>query len=220
MNKTYRVFASGFRAPSGITTRHGDNGQEIWALDQGPRGGDELNLIKFGKNYGWPMVSYETKYFVPKISSSTTKLINTKFGTHDGFQPPKFVWTPSVAPSALVTLTEDFGDLTAWSKNDLLIGTLQANSLIHIKLNGDQVILAEQVNIGARIRDISIKNKIIFVSTDDGRVMSFIPEKINVPSGPFPDIYPQPNYIYLHGPGIKPLIWSLDNLLNQIAKLL
>jgi hypothetical protein len=215
-----REFASGFRGPSGITIQN-DTGRElIWALDHGPRGGDELNLVEFGRNYGWPFVSLGSKYFEPTPQNSKSQVIPTKFGNHDGYTFPKYVWTPSVAPSVVTSLNVSLDLINTWTKGDLLIGTLKGNSLIHVKLKQDRVILAEQVYLGVRIRDISVNNKVIFISTDDGRILTLNPSSITKPSGPFPDIYQKANFIYLKIPGIMPVISWLDEKLRKLAALL
>ena len=213
-----REFATGFRGPSGITILKGDKGEEsIWVVDHGPRGGDELNLIQPGAHYGWPYVSLGSKYFIPAPQDSKTLVIPTKFGTHEGYTIPKYVWTPSVAPSTITNLSADIDSSGTWTRGDLLIGTLKGNSLIHIKLDKDRVLLAEEVYLGVRIRDISVNNDLIFVSTDDGRILTLSPKAITAPNGPFPDIYPKAKYFYLKIPGMVPVIAWVDTALRKFA---
>jgi glucose/arabinose dehydrogenase len=223
INKTSglsREFASGFRGPSGIAIQVVDGKEMIWALDHGPRGGDELNLIEFNRNYGWPYVSFGTEYFEPDVQDSISTVIKTNFGTHQGYEMPKYFWTPSVAPSTLTILEENLDLFNTWSKNDLLIGTLKDNSLIHVKLVNDQVILAEKVYLGVRIRDITSNNRIVFVSTDDGRILTLKPGSVSTPSGPFPSIYPKEKYLYSNFPGIGPFISWIDKMLQNAARLI
>ena len=215
-----REFASGFRGPSGIVVQDINGVEIIWGLDHGPRGGDELNLIEFNRNYGWPYVTFGMEYFEPIVQDSISAVIKTKFGTHLGYEMPKYVWTPSVAPSALTVLNENLDLLNTWSKNDLLIGTLKDNSLIHVKLAADRVILVEKVYLGARIRDITSNNRVVFISTDDGRVLTLTPGSIITPSGPFPDIYPKENYLYSNIPGIRPFVSWVDKMLQDLARLI
>jgi hypothetical protein len=115
---------------------------------------------------------------------------------------------------------ENLDLLNTWSKNDLLIGTLKDNSLIHVKLAADRVILVEKVYLGARIRDITSNNRVVFISTDDGRVLTLTPGSIITPSGPFPDIYPKENYLYSNIPGIRPFVSWVDKMLQDLARLI
>ena len=80
-----RVFARGFRSPAGITFRDLGSETQIWASDHGSRGGDELNLIEDGGNYGWPLVSFGMSYGLAENPS-----VPTAFNTHDGYVKPKF----------------------------------------------------------------------------------------------------------------------------------
>lgn len=190
VNKTTgrsRLFASGFRGPSGITVLEGNQGEKIWVADHGPRGGDELNLVQEGKDYGWPWVTYGTKYFDREPGQSG--YLETLFGSHQGFTNPKFYWTPSIAPSQIASLTDSFGRDSTWHKGDLLMGSLKAESLFHIKLNSsDDVESVEQISIGSRIRDLNIESQSVFVTTDDGRLMVLTPISTRTSIGAFPAI--------------------------------
>ena len=82
------IFAYGNRNPQGITL--GPNRSEMWMHEHGPRGGDELNILSYGANYGWPLVSFGQEYFLPKpVGESTHKA---------GMKQPLYHWSPSIAP--------------------------------------------------------------------------------------------------------------------------
>ncbi len=180
-----RLFATGFRGPSGITVLKDQEREKIWVADHGPRGGDELNLVEEGKDYGWPWVTYGTKYFDREPGQSG--YIDTLFGSHQGYTNPNFYWTPSIAPSQIASLTNSFGRESDWNEGDLLMGSLKAESLFHIKLNStDDVVSVEQISIGTRIRDLSIDSKSVFVTTDDGRLMVLTPNSTKTSTGAFP----------------------------------
>jgi glucose/arabinose dehydrogenase len=188
VNKTTgasRLFASGFRGPSGITVLEDQQREKIWVADHGPRGGDELNLVEEGKDYGWPWVTYGTKYFDREPGQSG--YMSTLFGSHQGFTNPNFYWTPSIAPSQMASLTSSFGRETDWNEGDLLMGSLKAESLFHIKLNSsDDVESVEQISIGTRVRDLSIESRSVFVTTDDGRLIVLTPNSTKTSVGAFP----------------------------------
>jgi aldose sugar dehydrogenase len=112
----------------------------LWETEMGPRGGDELNLILPGRNYGWPIVSEGRNYdgvAIPRHSS------------HPGFERPKLYWAPSVAPTSLLIYS---GSMFPQWKGDGLIGSLAADALIHVRINGDEATKVEQWDMGQRIR--------------------------------------------------------------------
>lgn len=114
----------------------------IWANEHGSRGGDELNLLKEGENYGWPEVTYSREYHYTKISSETSK---------PGMVDPKVVWTPAQAPSGLAFYTgEHFPD---WN-GDLFSGGLVGEQVRRIMLDGENVVGEESLTIGQRVRDV------------------------------------------------------------------
>ncbi len=182
-----RLLATGFRGPSGITIVERNQTEQIWVADHGPRGGDELNLVRDGEDYGWPWVTFGTKYFDRKPEQGG--YIATKFGSHEGFTKPSFYWIPSIAPSQMITLNDSFGNNTNWRKGDLLLGSLKAESLFHIKLNGsDYVESVEQIEVGSRIRDLNIESQSVFMTTDDGQLIVLTPNSTKTTDGIFPPI--------------------------------
>ena len=214
VNKTTgesRLFASGFRGPSGITVLEGDQRDKIWVADHGPRGGDELNLVEEGKDYGWPWVTFGTKYFDREPGQSG--YMDTLFGSHQGYTNPNFYWIPSIGPSQIASLNGSFGRETTWRKGDLLMGSLKAESLFHIKLNGTHhVESVEQIAIGSRIRDLSIESQSVFVTTDDGRLMVLTPNIIKISVGAFPPI---DSISGLNSDGS--MLYKIQSFLNRIS---
>jgi glucose/arabinose dehydrogenase len=114
----------------------------VWATEHGARGGDELNLIEGGKNYGWPIVTYSNEYWGPRISEETSR---------PGMADPKLVWTPSKAPSGLSFCTSDV--YPAW-KGDLFSGALKFQQVRRIHLDGTRVVKEEKLTVGQRVRDV------------------------------------------------------------------
>lgn len=114
---------------------------ELWTHEHGPQGGDEINIARPGKNYGWPKATYGEEYGGGRIGSKT------KSGT----EPPLYHWVPSIAPSGLALYT---GALFPHWQNNLLIGSLKFGLLVRLELEGEKVTHEERIDIGQRIRDV------------------------------------------------------------------
>ncbi|MEO8175345.1 MAG: PQQ-dependent sugar dehydrogenase [Sphingomicrobium sp.] len=114
----------------------------LWEIEMGPKGGDELNLIQPGKNYGWPRASNGSNYDGSDIPDHRPG---------DGFEPPKVWWNPSISPAELLIYT---GDLFPQWKGDALIGALSGEALIRVDIAGDSARKADQWPMGARIRAV------------------------------------------------------------------
>ena len=118
---------------------------ELWSHEHGPQGGDEINVIRPGRNYGWPVITYGVNY-------GTGTPIGE--GTHKtGMEQPLRVWAPSIAPSGMAFYTGN--RFPAW-KNNLFIGALRAQMLVRLELDGEKVVREERLmedEIG-RIRDV------------------------------------------------------------------
>jgi hypothetical protein len=184
-NGEQTVIASGFRSPGGLFNDFDRN--LFWVTDHGPRGGDELNLIKEGMHFGWPYVSLGDAYIKNNLEKLNT--IQTKYRRHDSYELPHFYWTPSIGISQIIVLKNDFSDENEWKKGDLVVSSLKENSLFHIKLKDDlSVISIEPILIGHRIRSLVATDKRIYMSTDDGQIMfmNFNPSRIS--QGPFPTV--------------------------------
>jgi aldose sugar dehydrogenase len=135
------TWATGVRTPYGLA--FAPNG-ELWEVEHGPRGGDELNLIEKGKNYGWPLVSYGMNYNGTPIPSHDTR---------PEFQKPVLYWVPIVAPGNLMFYTSDKG-FPQWRGSGFVSGlsTMSLNRIVFDGKGGAK--LAERWNIGKRIRDV------------------------------------------------------------------
>lgn len=142
-------------------------GKDLYISEHGPRGGDELNLIIRGQDYGWPAVSYGQPY------SSGDYIKPGSTGSHEGFTKPLTYWVPSVAPTELVQLPNTWGQ---WS-SQIVMGTLREESLIFIQLtNRTTVGEISTVNVGERIRDLEIsKEGQIIATTDSGKLLLITP---------------------------------------------
>ena len=142
-------------------------GNDLYASEHGPRGGDELNLISKGKDYGWPAVTYGEPY------SAGDYVKPRATGSHDGFVKPLKYWVPSVAPTELVVLPTS-GGWGKWS-SQLVMGTLREEVLIFIELK-DRKTVGQVLNIdvGDRIRDLEISSSGQIVATTDSGKLLFI----------------------------------------------
>jgi glucose/arabinose dehydrogenase len=133
------IYSYGHRNPQGMTL-HPETG-EIWTHEHGPKGGDEINIIKPGKNYGWPVISYGVNYSGTQFTDLTEK---------DGMEQPIHYWDPSIAPSGMAFITSDnYGD---W-KDHLLVGSLKFQYLDLCTLKNNKVVKEERLLDGlGRVR--------------------------------------------------------------------
>jgi glucose/arabinose dehydrogenase len=119
-----------------------DKDGRLWEQEMGPKGGDEVNLIKPALNYGYPRVSNGDHY--------DGKLI-PDHSPHDGFEAPKVWWNPVISPAGLLYYS---GDMFPQWKNSLFIGGLSSQALVRVKLDGETASKADQWDMGARIREV------------------------------------------------------------------
>jgi glucose/arabinose dehydrogenase len=145
-------------------------GDTLCAVEHGPAGGDELNLIEAGKNYGWPVVSYGENY------SGTP--VGTGEANHAalGFTEPRYYWDPVIAPGGMVFYE---GEMFADWQGDLFIGSLNPGALVRLELDGDTVVGEERLltDLG-RIRDVAVDADgalLVLVDADGGSVMRVTP---------------------------------------------
>lgn len=140
------------------------NGKDLLAAEHGPRGGDELNLIKQGSDYGWPFVTYGEPY------SAGDYVKPSKTGTHTGYVEPLKYWVPSIAPTELVQLPA-----SGWKEwdNQLGLGTLKELSLVLMKVdNNFKVTKTETIKVGHRIRDLEVGvTSQLIATTDEGQLL-------------------------------------------------
>jgi hypothetical protein len=154
--------ASGLRNPQGLLL---DDERAMWVSDQGPQGGDELNLITPGANYGWPLVGYGVQYGTQAWPLSQDQ------GRHDGYEMPIFAWTPSIAISNLVQIERV---PQVW-RGDLLVGSLNG-TLVRLRVRAGRVVMSELIAIGARIRDLEqMQDGRIVLWTDAGYLIDLQP---------------------------------------------
>lgn len=161
---TPELVSMGHRNPQGITALP-DGG--IWSVEHGPQGGDELNHILPGRNYGWPLVTLGVNYTHTHPERDDKYWpFNANQGRHEGFEPPVYAWIPSIAVSNLKYIH----DLTPRWDGDLLLGTLNGLSLHRLRMSGGHVLYDEQIKIGQRIRYVDVAHGNIYLLTDSGLV--------------------------------------------------
>jgi aldose sugar dehydrogenase len=167
-NKLHQI-SMGHRNPQGLTFIK--SGQLI-STESGPRGGDDLNVITEGSNYGWPNVSLGADYgsyaIVPSGKAEGDGHSSSVVGRIAGYAVPLFAWLPSVAPSQLIQI-QNFNP--RWDE-DLLVGSLKGSSLYRIRLEADHVLYSEPIWIGQRIRDLAQTGEgTIILWTDDTQLL-------------------------------------------------
>ena len=149
------VYSYGHRNPQGMT-RNPETGA-IWTDEHGPRGGDEVNIIKKGANYGWPVICYGINYDGKPITNLTAK---------EGMEQPLTYWLPSIGPSGMAFV--EGNKYPGW-KGDLLVGSLRFQYLNRCVLEGNKVVKEENLlkNIG-RLRNVKMgPDGYIYVSVED-----------------------------------------------------
>lgn len=161
------IFTYGHRNPQAIVFNPLDG--RIYAHEHGPKGGDEINLIEGGRNYGWPAITYGLDYSGAMI---------TPYTELPGMEQPLHVWTPSIAPAGMSVYT---GDLFAGWKGDLIVAALVSTDLRRIDMEGGKVVgeyslLSEREE---RLRDVRMApDGALYVLTDedDGKVLRVVPQ--------------------------------------------
>lgn len=158
------IWALGIRSPQGLV-RHPVT-KELWEVEMGPRGGDEVNIIKPGKNYGWPVITYGREYWGPKIGVGEKK---------EGMEQPIVYWTPSISPSGATFYT---GSVFPKWKNNLFLGTLSGQHLRRLTVEGDKITGQEEMlkDLGMRIRNVRTgPDGFLYLSTDEGQLARLNP---------------------------------------------
>lgn len=154
------IYTYGHRNPQGLDF-HPETG-ELWSNEFGPQGGDELNLIKPGKNYGWPIITYGIEYSGDFIG-------NPPIQQKEGMEQPVYYWDPVLSPSGMTFYT---GNIEEW-KNNLFITGLNSHHIARIVLENNRVIGEERIleNEGQRFRDITQgEDGALYAITDEGRL--------------------------------------------------
>lgn len=165
------LFTKGHRNPQGLA--YDAERGILWENEHGPRGGDEINIIERGNNYGWPLATYGIDYNGAKISP---------FTEYDGTTQPMKYWTPSIGVSGLAVYR---GDLFEGWDGDLLVGGLSGSALHHVMMDGDKPAGEERylLDRGERVRDVRVgPDGAIYVATEiyqdntGGKILRLTPQ--------------------------------------------
>lgn len=145
------TFAHGLRDPEGAAINPATG--QLWVTDHGPQGGDEINIIRPGLNYGWPDVSYGVQYDFQRTDGRKNVPVGNGRTSMPGVEEPAYFWVPDIAPSGMLFYT---GDLFPQWKGNLFVGALEGQALVRLVLNGDRVIAEERLltDRKLRVRDI------------------------------------------------------------------
>jgi glucose/arabinose dehydrogenase len=160
------IWSFGHRNAQGLAL-HPVTGK-LWEHEHGPRGGDEVNIIEKGKNYGWPVIGYGIDYSGARIHAGTQK---------PGMEQPVWHWVPSIAPSGMSFYS---GALFPGWRGGLLVGGLVNQALVRLELDGEKVTKEERLDLRERIRDVrQAPDETVWVTTDssDGRILRLAPVK-------------------------------------------
>ncbi|WP_165732941.1 PQQ-dependent sugar dehydrogenase [Polaribacter sp. 20A6] len=163
-NAKKAIYSYGHRNPQGMEVN--PETKEIWSHEHGPKGGDEINIIKIGKNYGWPKVSYGVNYSGTKFTDNTSL---------PNMENPIYYWTPSIAPSGMAFINSDI--YGSW-KGNLLVGSLKFQYLTRCILKGDKVFKEVKMlkDIG-RVRSIvQGLDGFIYVGVENLGIIKLLPE--------------------------------------------
>jgi glucose/arabinose dehydrogenase len=158
-----QIWSLGHRNPLGIDW---DASGRLWEIEMGPMGGDELNLIVPGKNYGWPLVSQGRHYDGRTIPAHSTR---------PEFEPPKAFWVPVISPAGLIIYKGDL--FSSWKGNAIITG-LSSQSIVRVTITGDTAKEAQRISMGKRMRGIrEDKEGAIWVIEDgnNGRLLKLTP---------------------------------------------
>ncbi|MBL8672457.1 MAG: PQQ-dependent sugar dehydrogenase [Alphaproteobacteria bacterium] len=149
------VYTLGNRNAQGLAI-HPATGQP-WQHEHGPQGGDEINILRPGRNYGWPVITFGEEYGGGKIGRGTAA---------PGFEPPRHVWVPSIAPSGMSFYS---GSAFPGWRGNLFVGALRDRMLVRVELDGERVVREERLLRGAlgRIREVKEgPDGLVYVLTD------------------------------------------------------
>ena len=150
------IYSWGHRNPQGMAV-HPETGA-IWTQEHGARGGDEVNIVRAGANYGWPVITHGIDYSGAPIGEGTHK---------EGMEQPVYYWVPSIAPSGMAFYT---GDAFPEWQGDLFVGALRDQLLARLELHGERVVGEERLLKGAigRIRDVEMgPDGLLYLLTDE-----------------------------------------------------
>jgi len=162
------IWTYGHRNSQGLAL-HPTSG-EVWEHEHGPRGGDEVNILQAGKNYGWPVIGFGIDYSGARIHKSSQQ---------SGMEQPVWNWVPSIAPSGMAFYT---GNLFPSWRGNLFVGALAAELLVRLELDGQKVVKEERLlnSLNERIRDVRAgPDGALWLATDssNGRILRVTPAK-------------------------------------------
>ncbi|HMU45928.1 MAG TPA: PQQ-dependent sugar dehydrogenase [Chitinophagaceae bacterium] len=134
---------------------------ELWEAEFGPRGGDEVNIIKAGKNYGWPVISYGIEYSGPKIGEGIQQKA--------GMEQPVYYWDPVLSPSGMAFYK---GNAIPEWRNNLFIGGLSSQHIARLLIKNNKVVGEERLltELNERFRDVAYNNNMLYAVTDNGNL--------------------------------------------------
>jgi aldose sugar dehydrogenase len=164
------IYALGFRDIQGVTI-HPRTGK-LWTSEHGPRGGDEINLVEKGKDYGFPVISYGREYSGKPINGDKT--------AQEGMEQPIYFWTPDIAPAGITFYS---GELFPEWRDNLFVSALAGRALIRLVLKNDRVTGEERLltDLKERIRGVETgPDGALYVLTDgnNGRILKLVPHKL------------------------------------------
>ncbi len=159
------IYSFGHRNPQGMA-KNPTTG-DIWVHEHGPRGGDEVNIVKAAKNYGWPILSYGINYNGTKFAEGTER---------EGFESPIWYWDPSIAPSGMTFITSD--KYPEW-KGNLVVGSLKFAYLVLCTVEGNTITKEDILFKGiGRVRNVRQgPDGYIYVATEGNGIVKIIPKK-------------------------------------------
>ncbi|WP_434130306.1 PQQ-dependent sugar dehydrogenase [Methylocaldum sp. GT1BB] len=159
------IWSYGHRNPQGLA-KHPITG-ELWESEFGPRGGDEINVIRPGANYGWPVITYGREYWGPKIGEGTEKA---------GMEQPVAYYVPSISPSGIAFY---FGDAFPRWKGNLFVANLSGQHLRRLVIDdNNKVVKQEELlnDLGVNFRHVRTGPEgFLYFSTDDGKIARLVP---------------------------------------------
>ena len=157
-NHMPEIYAYGVRNSQGLAINPVTG--ELWEAEFGPRGGDEINIIRAGKNYGWPVITYGIEY--------SGEPIGTPIQQKEGMEQPIYYWDPVVSPSGICFYDSDI--IPEW-KNNLLVGGLSGSHIARLVIENDKVVGEERLlsDLRQRFRDVLVYNGKLYTITDEGK---------------------------------------------------
>lgn len=153
------IYSYGHRNPQGLAIDPSTG--ELWEAEFGPRGGDEVNLIRAGKDYGWPIITYGIEYSGQKIGDALQQKA--------GLEQPVYYWDPVISPSGICFYSSNA--IPEW-KNNLFIASLSGQHIDRLVIKNNKVTGEERllVDKNSRFRDVTYLNNMIYAITDDGDI--------------------------------------------------